>query len=195
MDIITLPRLMTKMPRFLMGLPSTIKGLRLSKAADKTKPIGLGVCVEVDAQKNPDGLALMYQDTQLTWAQFNAWANRIAHSLKRCGIRKGDAIVVLLENRPELMAVTVACAKICAVSALVNTAQRGKALVHSINLVQPQAAVVGDELLAAHQEVESTLKVPKKNRFYLADLYTLKESGAGPTYWKNLTFAIDGQPD
>lgn len=194
-DIITLPLFMAKMPRFLMGLPSTIKGLRLSKATDKTKPLGLGICVEAAAHKNPAGLALMYQDTQLTWAQFNAWTNRIAHYLTRCGIGKGDAIVVLLENRPELMALTVACAKIGAVSALVNTSQRGKALVHSINLVQPKAAVVGEELLTAYQEVEPTLTVPKENRFYLADLDTLKQSGTGPADWKNLAHAIDWQPE
>ncbi|MCP5162581.1 MAG: long-chain-acyl-CoA synthetase [Hahellaceae bacterium] len=194
-DVITLPKIISKVPRFFSGLPSTIKGLRLSKSTDKSKPLGLGVCVELAAKKNPFGYALMYQDTQLTWAEFNAWSNRIAHYLMSKGIKKGDTVAVLVENRPELFAVTVACGKIGAISALINTSQREKVLTHSVNLVNPKAAVVGEELREAYQEVEKDLVVPAENRFYLADQDTLKEQGDAPEGWVNLAIASQDQPE
>ncbi len=192
-DIITLPKILAKIPAILSGLPSTIKGMKLSKSTDKTKPLGLGICVEMAAQKNPFGYALMYQDVKLTWAEFNAWTNRLARYLLSKGIKKGDTVVILVDNRPELMAATVACGKIGAISALINTSQREKVLTHSVNLVNPKAAIVGEELLAAYQEVEADLVVPAENRLYLADCDTLKNPGTAPQGWVNLATASQNE--
>lgn len=189
-DIITFSKVAKKLPGFLKGLPGTIKGVKLSKLTDPTKPVGLGLCVEEAARKNPHGPAIIYEDRFLSYAQFNAWVNQIAHFLMEQGIRKGDAVAILVENRPEMLASVAACAKIGAVNALINTSQRGKVLVHSVNLVEPKAAIVGAELLEGYQEVEDQLHVPQERRYFLADTDTLHSSGKAPSGWVNLADKI-----
>jgi citronellyl-CoA synthetase len=189
-DLITFSKIAKKLPSFIAGIGGTIKGVKLGKITDTTRPVGLGLCVEEAAEKNPQGAAILYQDVCLTYQQFNAWANRIAHSLQKQGIRKGDAVAILIENRPELFACVTACAKIGAVNALINTSQRGKVLIHSINLVSPKAAIVGQELLDAYQEVAQDLVVPQDRRYYLADTDTLHDSGKAPAGWINLAELI-----
>ncbi len=189
-DIITFSKVAKKLPGFLKGLPGTIKGVKLSKLTDPTKPVGLGLCLEQAAQKNPHGPAIIYEDRFLSYAQFNAWVNQIAYFLMEQGVRKGDAVAILVENRPELLAAVSACAKIGAVNALINTSQKGKVLVHSINLVEPKAAIVGEELLEGYQEVEDQLHVPHERRYYLADADTLHTSGKAPEGWINLADKI-----
>ena len=185
-DIITLPKLAKKLPAFLAGIGGTIKGVKLGKLTDPTKPVGLGLCVEEAVEKNPHGAAIIYEDVYLTYQQFNTWVNRIAHYLQKQGIRKGDAVAIFIENRPELFAAVTACAKIGAVNALINTSQRGKVLIHSVNLVNAKAAIVGEELIKAYQEVEADLAVPEERRYYFADQDTLHNAGKAPKGWLNL---------
>ncbi|MCG8612687.1 MAG: long-chain-acyl-CoA synthetase [Pseudomonadales bacterium] len=194
-DVITISQVAAKLPGFMAGLPSMLKGLRVGNATDLSKPMGLGRCVEQATEENPNGFAILYDDTALTYTQFNAWANRIAHYLVSIGIQKGDTVVVMLENRPELLATVTACAKIGAVSALVNTSQRGKVLVHSINLVKPRIAIVGEELAEAYSEVESELVISPDQKYYWADQDTLKDAGSAPAGWVNLADTTANQPE
>jgi len=191
-DVITLPKFLSRIPGLLASLPSTIKGVRIGNNTDKTKPTGLGICVEEAVTKNPNGHAIIYQDTVLTYTEFNAWANRIAHYLIKKGIEKGDTVAILIENRPELFACVAACAKVGAINALINTSQRGKVLTHSINLVNPKLAFVGEELVEAFNEVKADLVVPKDGHYFLADQDTLKDAGKTPKDWLNLTTEIHG---
>ena len=85
--------------------------------------------------------------------------NRYANFLWDRGFRKGDAVAILLENRPEVLVTVGALAKIGAVASLINTNQRKMRLVHSIKVTNPKAVVVGEELLDAYNEVASDLEL------------------------------------
>lgn len=189
-DVITLPQFLGQVPNLLAGLPGLVKGLRLGNPPKKEKTVGVGWCVEEAARKNPNGLAVMYEERSLTYKAFNEWANRIAHYMIEQGIKKGDTVAVMIENRPELMASVTALAKIGAVSALVNTSQRNKVLIHSINLVNAKAAIVGEELRDAYEEVSEHLVVDQDKRYYFADCDTLKDSGETPEGWVNLADVV-----
>lgn len=191
-DVITLPQFLSRVPSLLANLPGTIKGVKIGNNTDKTKPVGLGLCIEEAVRENPNGYALIYQDTYVTYSEYNAWANRIAHYLLKKGVKKGDTVAILIENRPELFACVAACAKIGAVNALINTSQRGKVLTHSINLVGPKLAIVGAELTEAFDEVKGDLVVPEEGHYFLADQDTLKDPGTAPEGWKNLATEIHG---
>ena len=142
-DIITLPKLLSKVPEVVSNLPGLIKGSRMAKITDTTKPLGLGMAIERATGMNPNGAALIYEDTELTYKQFNAWANRLADYLASIGLKKGDTIAVNIENRPELLVTVAACAKMGVCAALINTSQRRNVLVPSFNLVTPKAAHIG----------------------------------------------------
>ena len=189
-DVITLPKLLARVPVVLANLPGMVKGSKMAKLTDKTTPVGLGLGIQRATDMNPNGIAVIQNSTQLTYRQFNAWANRIADYLSSIGIRKGDAIVVNIENRPELLATVVACAKIGAIGALINTSQRGKVLTHSFNLVEPKAAIIGAELTDAIDEVRDQLKLAEDRFFCLADQDTLDDPGTVPEGYRNLAELI-----
>lgn len=189
-DVITLPKLLSRMPMVFANLPGLVKGSKMGKLSDTTKPLGLGLAIQRSTEANPNGIAIIYEDTQLTYAQFNAWANRVTDYLKSIGLKKGDTVVVDIENRPELLATVVGCAKLGVVSALLNTSQRGKVLVHSFNLVKPKAAIIGAELVEGIEEVRSELELPADRFFYMADQDTLKDPGEAPAGYQNLATLI-----
>ncbi len=192
-DVISWPQFLAKVPSLIQGLPGLVKGLKVGSSKDKTRPVGLGLCVEAAQQNNPDGLAIMEGDVQLSYTRFNQWANQMAHFLLSTGLNKGDTVAIMIENRAELMVAVTACAKIGVVSALINTSQRGKVLTHSINLVAPKAVILGEELLQAYEEVNDSLVILQDKRYFLADMHTLIGSGVTPDGWKNLAELIKDQ--
>lgn len=192
-DVITLPQFLGQVPGLIAGLPGMIKGLRLGNPPKKEVTVGLGWCVEEAARKNPNGDAIVFEDRTISYAEFNAWANRIANLLVSRGIKKGDTVAVMIENRPELMVTVTALAKIGAISALVNISQRNKVLIHSINLVESKAAIVGAELVEAYEEVGEHLTVHPEHKYFFADCDTLKDSGHAPQGWTNLAEETKGQ--
>ena len=192
-DVISWPQFLAKVPSLIQGLPGLVKGLKVGSSKDKTRPVGLGLCVEQAQQDNPNGLAIMEGDVQLTYTRFNQWANQMAHFLLSTGLNKGDTVAIMIENRAELLVAVTACAKIGVVSALINTSQRGKVLTHSINLVSPKAVILGEELLQAYEEVNEGLVIPQDKRYFLADMHTLIGAGVTPVGWQNLAELIKNQ--
>lgn len=186
---ITLPQIIGKLPELAGHMPQLIKGSRMSKITDTKVPLGLGLAIEEAAAEHPSGIAVLYEHTEITYKQLNGWANRIADYLASIGIKKGDTVVVNIENRPELLASVLGCAKLGACAALVNTSQRGKVLVHSVNLVKPKAAIVGAELTDAVTEVRDQLEL-KDNFFCFADQDTRQSAGDVPEGYKNLAEEI-----
>jgi long-chain acyl-CoA synthetase len=57
------------------------------------------------ARQNPDRIALVAGDRRITFGELDADANRVAHALTRAGVRAGDRVAVMLQNRPEVFAV------------------------------------------------------------------------------------------
>ncbi len=55
--------------------------------------------VEENAVKYADRTALIAKDGELTFSQFNAEANKVAHALMRRGVKRGDRVVLLLPRR------------------------------------------------------------------------------------------------
>ncbi|WP_053146051.1 long-chain-acyl-CoA synthetase [Pseudomonas sp. P97.38] len=168
-DAITWGMMLRKLPAIARAVPRIVKGMKLANVQDPTQPCGLGWCFEQAAQRNPRGAALLYGDTVLSYAQVNEQANRIAHYLLAQGIGKGDCVAVFIENRPQLLITVLAVAKVGAVSAMVNTAQVGDALVHSLALVAPVAIVVGEERVAAFDDVRRRVGLPQARTWWVAD--------------------------
>ena len=59
---------------------------------------------EVSARRFPDKPFLVYYDTKVSFAEFHDEAERIAGYLEqRCGVRKGDRVLLLMQNSPQFM--------------------------------------------------------------------------------------------
>lgn len=137
-------------------------------------------------KRNPNGTAVMYKDTHLTYRQFNEWANRIAHHLTSIGVKKGDVVAILVENRPELLAVVYRLRKNRRGQRHDQHAADRKVLTHSFNLVKPRAAVIGEELLKPFNDVREHLEIDADAVYYVADTNTLEDEGSAPDGFRNL---------
>ncbi|WP_111656905.1 long-chain-acyl-CoA synthetase [Isoalcanivorax indicus] len=194
-DVITLPRLVARLPRVLANLPGLIKGARMSKITDTRTPVGLARGFQLAVNNNPEGVALMFEDQRFSYRELNAWANRVAHALAARGLRKGDTVAVAIENRPELIATVLGCAKQGICVALLNTSQREKVLIHSINLVEPKAIIVGEEMHQAVEAVRSELSLERGGFLFWADRNTREEAGVAPPGYVNLAEALRDMSD
>jgi len=191
-NTISLTKFISKLPVFLTGTPKRVKGMYLANRKSGDHAVGLGVCLEKACKSNPTGVALIYQDREYSYARFNAWVNRIVYSLAAMGTKKGDVVAILVENRPELLACIAAIAKLGAVSALLNTSQRGAVLKHSVELVSPSRIIVGEELFDACEKISECLPNDWNSRLYLPDSDTSSvkcESSKIPEGWCD--FAAD----
>lgn len=129
----------------LPALPGMMPGLWRLLTLRPHDKASIGMVFDAWAQKTPDAPAVLFDQQRWTYAQFNAWANQTAWALKAAGIGRGDAVGVLLENRPEVLVLVLATAKIGAVATLFNHNQRGDVLAHSIRITAPKLMVLGDE--------------------------------------------------
>lgn len=58
---------------------------------------------ELQVERTPDALALVYGDEQFTYAQLNAAANNVAHHLLRYGIGPENKVALCLERSPLML--------------------------------------------------------------------------------------------
>jgi len=189
-DMITWGMMLRKVPTIVRALPRVVRGMRAANVTDPAQPCGLGWHFEQATLRNPDGVALLYADTCLTYREANGRANRIAHYLHDQGIRKGDVVALFIENRPELLLSVLAVAKLGGICAMLNTAQTQAALVHSLNLVSPAAIVVGAELVASYEAVRHQVQIPAEHTWFVAD----QQASAVPDGYVDLITASAESP-
>ncbi|MEC7815981.1 MAG: long-chain-acyl-CoA synthetase [Pseudomonadota bacterium] len=192
---VTAKDVIRSLPSVLKQFPKVAKGLYYYGIKDNAKALTLGTLVQNNAEKYPRRPAILYEDRVVSWRDLDAWSNRIAHYLKDQGLVKGDAVAVLLENRPELLALVVGAAKIGVACAMLNTAQKGKVLAHSIELIQPRLLIAGEECLSTIQTVADKLALnhPRPCQF-VADTNTLSLFGDEPEGFTNLARDVSRYP-
>ncbi len=102
--------------------------------------------IEHWAAKTPDAIAILFEDQCVTYAEYNDTANRYAHWARAQGLKQGDAVALLMENRPEYLMAWLGMAKIGVATALINTNLTGHALAHSLNISGANHIILGTEL-------------------------------------------------
>jgi len=113
---------------------------------------------------------ILFGDQRISFGEMNRRANRVAHAALTAGLRPGDAVALLMLNRPEYLMVWLGLAKVGIVTALVNTSATGDVLTHALRQVTACALIVGTELVSAIE------KLPQSDRPALIFEHT--EAGA-----------------
>ncbi len=157
-----LPQIMGLVPR----LPAIIANIKKTKAVKPDDHKSLGKILEQNAINFKDKPALCYEERLYTHGTFNATINQYANYFLSQGVKDGDVVVVFLENRPELVFMIAAMAKIGAVASLVNPNRRSNALIHSIQVDQGNFFVIGEELHEAFEEVKMQLELSDNTHMY-----------------------------
>ncbi|WP_338723419.1 long-chain-acyl-CoA synthetase [Pseudomonas tolaasii] len=168
-EMITWGMMLRKVPSIVKALPRVVRGMRAANVTDPVQPCGLGWHFEQATLRNPDGAALLYGETVLSYSEANRRANRLAHYLQAQGIAKGDVVALFIENRPELLLSVLAVTKLGGICAMLNTSQTHATLVHSLNLVTPVAIVVGAELAGAFDAVRDQVAIAADRTWFVAD--------------------------
>jgi len=134
-----------------------------------------GSLLEQNAEKYPHNPAVKSEESSLTYKEYNEAVNRCAHYFISQGLKKGDTVIVFVENRTDLLIIYSAIAKIGAINCMINTNLREKSLLHCLTLNPGKAFVVGEEVIDAFANVRAELKPGGNQR-----LYHLSDSGQRP---------------
>jgi fatty-acyl-CoA synthase len=108
--------------------------------------------IEELAARLGDAPALLSDRESLTFRALNERANQYARWALDQGLAKGDAVCLMMPNRPEYMAIWLGITKIGGVVALINTNLTGPSLAHCINIVAPKHVIVAREFARALSE-------------------------------------------
>jgi len=67
---------------------------------------------EEKAAGHPDRTFIRFEDQRISYAEFNARANRVAGVARRVGLCRGDTAALLMDNRPEFIVTWAGLAKL-----------------------------------------------------------------------------------
>jgi len=95
--------------------------------------------------EKPNAIALRFLDKTWSWSQFDEEISRAALAYVSIGVKRGDKVVLLIDNRPEFLICMLALSRLQAVAVLLNTSVVGKSLAHCINVSKAGLIIVGAE--------------------------------------------------
>jgi citronellyl-CoA synthetase len=129
-----------------------------------------GSMLEENAKEYPENPAVKSAEAQLSWREYNEAVNRCANYFISNGMKKGDVACVFLENRPELLIVYSAMAKIGAINSMINTNLRQDSLRHCLALHPAKKYIIGEEVIDAFEEVKNDLELrPEQELCFIPD--------------------------
>lgn len=85
----------------------------------------------------------------------------MAHVFEEAGFKRGDTVALLLDNRPEYVAIWLGLSKVGIVTALVNYNLRDKPLLHALKIVDSKALIFGADFVDGIKSPSSSLLLIK----------------------------------
>jgi len=164
---------------YFKRLYSMVEGFWWFNQLKNKKVMSLGSILEKQAAKYKNKPLILFEDREISYAQFNETANRYSHLFQKRGFIKGDTVAVFMDNRPEFLIVHAGLAKIGVVPALVNSNIRGETLIHAINIADARALVIGSEYLGEYLKIKNNLKLKKPGIVFVenSDLHIKTPAG------------------
>ena len=99
------------------------------------------------ARAVPDRVFLRFDDGDLTFAETDRRVDALTAGLAGLGVSRGQLVPVVLPNGADFVVTWLALCRLGAVATLVNTALRGPALAHALDLTTAGLVVVDDSLV------------------------------------------------
>jgi fatty-acyl-CoA synthase len=99
------------------------------------------------ADRHPDRTLIDYYGSRFSYAELKREADALAGFLQqRCGVGKGDRVLLYLQNSPQFLVAYYAILRADAVIVPVNPMNRTEELRHYVDDAQTRVAIVGQEL-------------------------------------------------
>jgi len=99
-------------------------------------------CVDAFAERP----AFIGDDGPVSYAEFDAYANRVANWALERGLKPGDTVAVFMGNRWEYIAIWYGLSKVGVISALLNSHISGQPLAHCLSVAETADCIVEAEL-------------------------------------------------
>ena len=134
--------------------------------------INVGDSLTRTAAARPGQLAVVDGKRRLSYADFNAYVNRLVHGLAGLGYERGAALALASGNSADFLAVYYACAKLGVVCVPINLGWQPDEVAYVLGHSQARGIVVESQLWAAMQD--AVAKVPE-----VLDVIVAPEPGSG----------------
>jgi len=129
---------------------------------DKNVNNVVGTLIQERAQSHADRVFLFFEDQKITWGQIDRMSNQFAQGLNALGIKKGDKVVLMMQNHPDFLYAWFGATKLGAVEVPVNVALKGDSLSYIINNSDSKILFIDSSLLERLVLIRNDLKKLEK---------------------------------
>src|SRR5687768_11696736 len=91
----------------------------LPKIAPPNLPWSMARALDERVAEDPNGLALAFCDERFTFRDIDRRVNQYARFFQSRGVGQGDAVALLMDNRPDYLFVVFALIRLRAIAALI----------------------------------------------------------------------------
>jgi fatty-acyl-CoA synthase len=137
----------------------------------------------ITARRWPDKPGLVFFDRVLTYAQVLAMAERLAARLHALGVRKGDRVMLDMQNCPQLIVAHFAILRANAVVVPVNPMNRAEELKHYITDPDAKVAIATGDVAAEIAKADAQLPAEQRLAHLIVTQYSdaFDVAATGPT--------------
>lgn len=152
--------------------------------------VSLWDSLAVSARRYPDKPALVFFDSQISYRELHDAAERLAAQLAALGLQRGDRVLVMMQNCPQMVIAHYAVARANAVVVPVNPMNRAEELRHYIVDAQARIAITTGDLAAEMAQASNSLAMEDRLQHLLvsqfADVFAANELQAAsvPAQWQ-----------
>ena len=145
----------------------------------------------ISAKRYPDKAAVLFFGSVLTYSELMQKAERLAAYLSKLGVKKGDRVVLNMQNCPQLIVAHWAILRANAVVVPVNPMNRAEELKHYVTDPDARVAITtGDlaaELVLANDALEPSLRLNHLIVTQFTDAFDAQVEGedAPPAAWRD----------
>jgi fatty-acyl-CoA synthase len=141
----------TTAPINVSGSPAKawLRALELTASIPRNRNRVFSTLIEDLATRSGNEPALLSDRECLTYRGLVERSNQYARWALDQGVAKGEAVCLLMTNRPEYFAIWLGITSVGGVVALLNTNLVGPSLAHCIHIVSPKHMIVADEFVDA----------------------------------------------
>src|ERR1700752_2658068 len=146
------------------GGPSACEGAAATSACRGPSTFGVErfavpAVLDLRAEQFPDRVMMSIAGSPVTFAQMRDRSRAAANVLTGLGVNRGDTVALFAGTCPEWVYFWLGAARIGAVSAAVNAANKGEFLLHALRLCRAKAVITDAErhsrVLEVADDVES----------------------------------------
>ena len=127
---------------------------------DPEEEYTLADAIEAAIDDHSERTFISFEGKDITYADFEARANRFAHWGQSVGLKKGDTVALFMENRPDYIAFWTGMAKLAVRVALINYNLTGAGLAHCIKVADCKAILMNPELAANFASAREQVQLP-----------------------------------